>query len=182
LPCDPRQHSIFDFLPKAALAEMENADHFIGALVADLWLSNADMRQAVYSRASAGGWQATFIDHNMCFGGPDWQLYISTARTPSPEQRYRLQSTTENDCLPWLEKIRALPRDLFGALSEDIPAEWLTAADRPELRPLLGRLDREREFLHHRVAEGLAFAKSYHRPAPARCDAFAYPHLCLPSA
>jgi hypothetical protein len=181
LPCDPRQQSIFDFVPKTAVSEMENADHFIGALVADLWLSNTDMRQAVYSRSSAGHWQATFIDNNMCLGGPDWQLHTSPARMPSPEQRYRLQSATESDCLPWLETIRALPGHLFEALGEEIPAEWLTTVDRPKLQLLLRRLDRERGFLHHRVAEGLAFAKNYCRPAPARSNATPDAHLCLPS-
>jgi hypothetical protein len=167
LPCDPRRSSIFDFVPHSIVASIENAEDFVGALVADLWLGNADMRQAVYYRSSAGRWQATFIDHGMCFGGPDWQLYISSARTPSPEQRYHLQSAAESDCLPWLEKIRALPGDLFEALLEEIPAEWLASGDTLELQRLLSRLNREREFLHHRIAQALLCAKNYRRE-PAR--------------
>jgi hypothetical protein len=169
LPCDPRQSSIFDFAPQSIAASVENADDFVGALIADLWLGNADMRQAVYSRSPAGRWQATFIDHGMCFGGPDWHLYISSARTPSPEQRHRLQSATENDCLPWLEKIRTLPGDLFEAV-EEIPAEWLASGETLKLQRLLMRLNREREFLHQRIAPALFFAKNYRRES-ARRDA-----------
>jgi hypothetical protein len=182
LPCDPRQQSIFDFVPKAVVAEMENADHFIGTLVADLWLGNTDMRQAVYSRSPAGRWQATYIDHGMCFGGPDWRLYSSPARMPGPEQRYRLQSANESDCLPWLERICALPSDLFKALLDEIPGEWLAADDAPVLQWLLARLDREREFLRHRIPQGFSYARSYHRrPNPPRADGYTDPHSCLSS-
>ena len=170
MPCDPRRSSLFDFVPRSVVASIENADDFVGVLIADLWLGNADMRQAVYSRSPAGRWQATFIDHGMCLGGPDWQLYISSARIPSPEQRFHLQGTTENDWLPWLEKIRALPGDLFEALLEEIPAEWLAASDVLELQRLLVRLSREREFLSQRIAQALSFAKNYRRE-PSRMDA-----------
>jgi hypothetical protein len=163
LPCDPRQSSIFEFAPPSIAASIENAEEFVGALVADLWLGNADMRQAVYFRSPAGRWQVAFIDHGMCFGGPDWHLYISSARTPSPEQRHYLQSATENDCLRWLEKIRALPGNLFEALSGDLPPEWLASGDMLKLKRLLMRLNRERDFLDQRIAQALLFARNYRR-------------------
>jgi hypothetical protein len=177
LPCDPLQSSIFDFLSQSMVASIENANDFVGVLVADLWLGNADMRQAVYSRSSAGRWQATFIDHGMCFGGPDWHLYISSARTPCPEQRHYLQSVTRDDCVPWLERIRALPGYLFEALPEVLPAQWLASGDALELQRLLMRLNREREFLDHRIAPALLFAKNYRRES-ARRDA---PYVFAPA-
>jgi hypothetical protein len=163
LPCDPRRTSIFDLVPKGIAPLIENADHFIGVLVADLWLGNADMRQVVYHRSPEGRWHATFIDHGLCFAGPDWRLYNSPAMMPSPVQRHYLQSATEDDCQPWLKRICALPEGLFDMLPEHIPAEWLTAADALELERLLARLHREREFLHHRILRGLMYAKHYRR-------------------
>jgi hypothetical protein len=168
LPCDPVRTSIYDFVPTAIAADIENSDDFVGCLLCDLWLGNTDLRQAVYFRSVRSRWQAVFIDNGLCFAGSDWSLYNPTALRVGPEQRHCLQDVSEDDCLPWLEKIRNLPDMFFSDLAEQIPAEWLRADDEVELRKLLLQLRRERDWLQHRVSPALAYAKRSRPPRPLR--------------
>jgi hypothetical protein len=172
LPCDPRYCSIYDFVPKTVASRIENAEDFLGVFVADRWISNIDVRQAVYSRSAEGCWQATFIDHGYCFGGEQWELYNSPAIRPSAEQRYHLQNATEDGWQRWVEKIRALPDGLLDNIVQQLPAEWMTAADTLALRQLLTVLERRRGFLPDLVRQALIYAKTEYRIFRRRTNLF----------
>jgi hypothetical protein len=52
-PRDPRQLTLYDFLPDEQLRQVENLHEFAGMLVFDKWTCNTNRRQTVFSRASA---------------------------------------------------------------------------------------------------------------------------------
>ena len=47
--------AVYDFLPDTMLPDVINREEFLGALVFDKWLSNADSRQAIFYRARITG-------------------------------------------------------------------------------------------------------------------------------
>jgi hypothetical protein len=51
LAVHPDRVAIFDFLPDKLLLKVENRVDFLGTLVFDKWVGNADSRQAVFFRA-----------------------------------------------------------------------------------------------------------------------------------
>ncbi|MFL6353693.1 MAG: HipA family kinase [Bryobacteraceae bacterium] len=53
LAVHPDRVAVFDFLPDKLLNKIENRVDFLGALVFDKWVANADSRQAVFFRARA---------------------------------------------------------------------------------------------------------------------------------
>src|SRR6266545_4488102 len=69
--------AVYDFLPDAMLPDVFNREEFLGALVFDKWLSNADGRQAIFYRARITGcderrngvahWVTQFIDNGLQF-------------------------------------------------------------------------------------------------------------------
>ncbi len=56
LAVHPDRVAIFDFLPDKLLGKVENSTDFLGTLVFDKWIGNADSRQAVFFRARAKTW------------------------------------------------------------------------------------------------------------------------------
>src|SRR5215475_12129138 len=44
-PGDPARTAVYDFLPDALLASVENLSEFLGVLAFDKWIGNADARQ-----------------------------------------------------------------------------------------------------------------------------------------
>lgn len=53
---NPDRVAVFDFLPDKLLGKVENRPDFLGMLVFDKWVGNADSRQAVFFRARAKNW------------------------------------------------------------------------------------------------------------------------------
>ena len=50
-PGDPGKVMVYDFLPDVLLDKVVNAGEFLGALVFDKWMGNADARQSIFFRA-----------------------------------------------------------------------------------------------------------------------------------
>jgi len=50
-PGDPARTAVYDFLPDALLASVENLSEFLVVLAFDKWIGNADARQAIFFRA-----------------------------------------------------------------------------------------------------------------------------------
>ena len=55
-PGDPSRMAVYDFVPDTLLHQVRNLSDFLGALVFDKWVSNADGRQAVFFRARVREW------------------------------------------------------------------------------------------------------------------------------
>ena len=58
-PAIPRAWRFTISFPTRCSQQVTNLAHFLGALVLDKWMANADARQAIYFRARIGEWAAS---------------------------------------------------------------------------------------------------------------------------
>jgi hypothetical protein len=170
---DPDRVAVFDFLPDKLLGKVENRTDFLGMLVFDKWVGNADSRQAVFFRARAKNWTplkgeaparigffAQMIDHGFAFNGPHWGFQDSPLqglyfRTSVYDEVRSLDSFE-----PWLEMVANFPATVIDSAWKEIPREWLEE-DEEELEKLLETLLKRREQvprLIHEARDGRASA------------------------
>jgi hypothetical protein len=137
-PGDPARLAVYDFLPDALLKQVANLDHFLGALVLDKWMSNADARQAIYFRARLAQWApvsvhpprgigflAHMIDQGFVFDGPHWELrdYPLQGLAPRPAVYETVKSW--DDFQPWLDQVIHFPEDVVDQARKQVPPQWL---------------------------------------------------------
>lgn len=152
----PDRVAVFDFLPDKLLEKIENRADFLGILVFDKWVANADSRQAVFFRARAKAWTplkgeeparvgffAQMIDHGFAFNGPHWEFHDAPMQglyfRPSVYEEVRSLESFE----PWLSMAANLPEEVIDAAWKEIPREWLDG-DEGALEALLETLFRRR--------------------------------------
>lgn len=163
----PDRVAIFDFLPDKLLAKVENSADFLGTLVFDKWIGNADSRQAVFFRARAKTWtplkgQVTktgffvqMIDHGFAFNGPNWNFQDSPIqglyfRTSVYDTVQSLESFE-----PWLSMVENFPAETIDAAWREIPSSWYLGEE-DDLERLLEALMKRRTLvpqLIHSVRE-----------------------------
>ena len=141
---DPDRVAVFDFLPDKLLGKVENRADFLGMLVFDKWVGNADSRQAVFFRARAKNWTplkgeaparigffAQMIDHGFAFNGPHWSFQDS----PLQGLYFRTSVYDEVRSLdafePWLEMVTNFPEAVIDSAWKEIPREWLENDEEP---------------------------------------------------
>jgi hypothetical protein len=162
---DPERVAVFDFLPDKLLGKVENRADFLGMLVFDKWVGNADSRQAVFFRARARNWTplkgeaparvgffAQMIDHGFAFNGPHWSFQDSPLqglyfRTSVYDEVRSLDSFE-----PWLEMVANFPSSVIDAAWKEIPREWLEDDEEP-LERLLEALLRRRNQVPKLIGE-----------------------------
>lgn len=153
----PDRVAIFDFLPDKLLHKIENRADFLGVLVFDKWVSNADSRQAVFFRARAKAWTpikgdaparvgffAQMIDHGFAFNGPHWQFQ------DSPLQGLYFRSSVYEDVRsldsfqPWLDMVEGFPSEVIDHAWKQIPRHWVEE-DEDALEAVLETLYKRRK-------------------------------------
>lgn len=161
----PDRVAIFDFLPDKLLGKIENRADFVGILVFDKWVANADSRQAVFFRARAKTWTplrgeeparvgffAQMIDHGFAFNGPHWEFHHSPIQglyfRPSVYGEVRSLESFE----PWLSMACNLPAEVIDSAWKEIPREWLDG-DEEALEKLLEALFRRRRRIGQLIEE-----------------------------
>lgn len=164
----PDRVAVFDFLPDKLLGKVENRTDFLGMLVFDKWVGNADSRQAVFFRARAKSWTplkgeaparigffAQMIDHGFAFNGPHWGFQDS----PLQGLYFRTSVYDEVRSLdafePWLEMVANFPASVIDSAWKEIPREWLEE-DEEELEKLLESLLKRREQVPRLIREARA--------------------------
>ncbi len=148
----PERVAIYDFLPDKLLGKVENLADFLGVLVFDKWVGNADSRQAVFFRARAKKWTplkgetagktgfyAQMIDHGFAFNGSTWTFQDSPVqglyfRTSVYEQVKSLDSFQ-----PWLSMVESFPASVLDQAWRELPRTWMEE-DSDQIEPLLERL------------------------------------------
>jgi hypothetical protein len=156
LAVHPDRVAVFDFLPDKLLSKIENRVDFLGALVFDKWVANADSRQAVFFRARAKTWTplkgdaparvgffAQMIDHGFAFNGPHWEFQDSPIqglyfRTSVYDEVHSLDSFQ-----PWVAMVENFPVEVVDFAWKEIPRDWLQEDEAP-LEDLLERLLKRR--------------------------------------
>jgi len=151
-PGDPGKVMVYDFLPDTLIAKVANVREFLGALVFDKWMGNADARQSIFYRARlrqrpiAGvdpaprtGFVASMVDHGYVFDGPHWNFPDSPLQglyfRPSVYQKVR----GWDDFQPWLDRVVHFPEEIVDAAQKQIPPAWLEE-DGDALQSLLENL------------------------------------------
>jgi len=150
-PGDPERLAVYDFLPDALLEQVQNLSHFLGVLVVDKWMANADGRQSIYFRARLSEWTpvagtrrrvgfvAQMIDQGFVFNGPNWEFADSPlqglALRPSVYRGVR----SLDDFQPWLNQVTHFPEDILDQAMRQIPPHWIEGEE-TELENLLERL------------------------------------------
>lgn len=155
-PGDPARLAVYDFLPDSLLPSVANLDHFLGALVADKWMSNVDARQSVYFRSKINHWTphavpaprktgfvAQMIDHGYAFGGPAWEFTGGPLHGLAPRPAVYQHVRSLDDFEPWLSRVASLPPEVLDQARRSIPARWLKDGA-GELDRLLEQLWRRR--------------------------------------
>jgi hypothetical protein len=155
-PGSPLSVSPRDSIPDSHFRFVVNRADFVGALVCDQWMANADARQAVFipaDRAHVGRLVSLFIDNGHVFTGADWVL-----RTSPLHGLYRQPIVYEevmgwNDFEPWIEAITAIESSTIHSAFESIPCEWRRRSDESALKLLCSQLDRRRSRLAHLIED-----------------------------
>ncbi len=154
-PGDPDTLAVYDFIPDALLSTVANLRHFLGILVFDKWVGNADSRQSIFFRAHLKEWLpqtrerrrlgfvAQMMDHGYIFNGPHWEF------VDSPIQGLYYRPVVYRDVRsldafePWLDQIAHFPDEVFDEAYKQVPREWL-GGDEENLEKLLYRLQQRR--------------------------------------
>jgi hypothetical protein len=151
---------VFDFLPRAILPEVVNRGDFLGAMVFDKWVSNADGRQAVFYRARirtkmpgypSVGWVAEFIDNGLAFQGYEWTFYDSPIQGIYTRPIVYGRRPSLRDFGPWVDALMEIDQDVLDGVFALLPPDWIEGQER-EFREVLSQLHDRRE----RVPELLA--------------------------
>lgn len=151
-PGDPGKIMVYDFLPDTLLDKVVNTAEFLGVLVFDKWMGNADARQSIFYRARLRqialpasesaprtGFVAQMIDHGYVFEGPHWRF------ADSPLQGLYFRPTVYqrvhgwDDFQPWLDRVQYFPEEVVDAAYKQIPPDWL-AGDAEALEVMLEKL------------------------------------------
>jgi hypothetical protein len=142
-PGDPETAVVHDVLPSVCLKNLQNASDFVGALVLDLWLSNNDTRQAIFSRTAGNGrpsrYSAFMIDNGYCFNGPRWELKTSKLAPLYFDTGVYEPCWFEDVVALWLAKLNRIPETAVRELADSVPEEWLEG-DREALDGLIEQL------------------------------------------
>ena len=156
-PGDPARLVVYDFLPDTLLAQVENRADFLGMLVFDQWMGNADSRQAIFFRARLREWLPSFeahplrlgfvaqmVDHGFAFDGPHWRFSDSPLQGLyfRPEVYRGVRGL--DDFQPWLDRIVHFPESVVDRALKQIPPAWV-AGDEDELNQLCEQLLRRRK-------------------------------------
>lgn len=156
-PGDPAHMAVYDFLPDVLLREVFNVTHYLGALVADKWMANADGRQSICFRARVKEWApasaadprrvgfvASMIDQGFVFNGPYWQFPDSPLQGLAPRNVVYERVRSLDDFQPWLNQVVHFPEEVMDEAARSIPPQWLDG-DESALQELLEKLARRRK-------------------------------------
>ncbi|MBY0505891.1 MAG: hypothetical protein K2X03_18385 [Bryobacteraceae bacterium] len=167
---DPNRLGFYDYVPDQLLKEVVNVRDFLGALVIDRWLANADVRQAIFFRAKIKPWApsvevhaakvgfvAMMIDHGYSFGGEHWRFDDAAGYGLYHRPVVYREVTSAASFEPWLGQVMHFPESVLEAARHSIPPQWVAGEDDVLDRLLHTLVQRRRK-----LPELLALSSSYH--------------------
>jgi hypothetical protein len=148
-PGSPLKDVVYDFLPDVILARVVNLEAFVGMLVFDKWVGNADSRQCIFLRSETGctdhatskelQFRLQFIDNGGAFDGQRWRFVDS--REGGLYFRPAVYSSVHGwaDLESGIEEIRSLSEKAITSGFDQLPSEWFDE-DESELHRLMDHL------------------------------------------
>ncbi len=163
-PGSPDVTSVFDLFPTQMAPQLYNRADFLGALVFDKWVSNADSRQAIFFRAipersGQERWVAAMIDNGYAFQGCRWTFGDSAAQGLHARWSVYGPPITLDDFGVWIYVLRQMKWDVEDEIFDTLPREWFEG-DEADLRMLLRRLDLRRPLVRELVSQSVQFMQS----------------------
>jgi hypothetical protein len=146
-PGDPAKVMVYDFIPDLLLDKVVNRNEFLGVLVFDKWIGNADARQSIFFRArieqrstrERQGFVAHMMDHGYVFDGPHWTFTDSPLQGLYFRPSVYIKVRSFHDFEPWLEQVIHFPEEIVDQALKQIPPAWLEG-DEAALEILLTKL------------------------------------------
>jgi hypothetical protein len=165
-PGDPTRAAVYDFVPDTLLHKVRNLSDFLGALVFDKWVSNADGRQAVFFRARVREWLpgsvdthaltmgfvALMIDQGFAFNGPEWNFTNSPVQGLYSRKLVYDAVASLDHFEPWLERVMHFPEAVVDQAYKQVPPEWIPG-ERDEFERLLESLMLRRKRVPDLISE-----------------------------
>src|SRR5229473_3315945 len=165
-PGDPSKVAVYDFVPDTLLHKVRNLSDFLGALVFDKWVSNADGRQAVFFRARVREWLpgsvethaltlgfvALMIDQGFAFNGPEWKFTDSPVQGLYPRKLVYGEVASLAQFEPWLERVMHFPEEVVDQAYKQVPPEWIPG-EQDEFESMLENLMRRRKRVPELISE-----------------------------
>lgn len=151
-PGHPDRMAIYDYVPDVLLTKVANLTDFLGVLVFDKWVGNADARQAIFYRARLResavvvrdhvhlGFVALMVDHGYIFNGPHWGFVDSPLNGLYHRPAVYANVRSYDDFQPWLDRVVDFPEEIVDEALRQIPQQWLDEGELEELESLLERL------------------------------------------
>jgi hypothetical protein len=141
-PGDPGIVPVYDFVPDSLLGQVNNLSDFLGCMVFDKWLGNADGRQSIFLRAPLAEWfpeqrlhpqklgfLTLMIDHGFVFNGPHWE-FVDTPAYGLYLRRLVYEGVTDLGSFePWLTRVENFPDDVLDRAMRTIPPEWIVGEE-----------------------------------------------------
>jgi hypothetical protein len=157
-PGDPARVMVYDFVPDTLLHKVRNLSDFLGALVFDKWVSNADGRQAVFFRARVREWLpgaaeahpltlgfvALMVDQGFAFNGPHWTFVDSPVQGLYARKLVYDGVGSLDQFEPWLDRVQHFPDEIVDRAYKQVPPEWIPG-ERDKLDRMLEQLMRRRK-------------------------------------
>jgi hypothetical protein len=142
-PGHPAKVTVYDFIPDTLLEKVANLREFLGVLVFDKWMGNADARQSIFFRAHvkerprAGaapplrlGFVAHMMDHGYVFDGPHWTFADSPLQGLYFRPLVYQRVNSWDDFQPWLDRVTYFPEQVMDEACKQLPPEWLEGDER----------------------------------------------------
>jgi len=181
-PGMPDTVAVYDFFPAALMTKVSNREHLIGALMFDLWVSNADPRQAIFFRPviaadvptpAAQGWVAQLIDNGSLFAGKAWTFRDSVVQGACLRHAAYGPDVSIHAFAPWVDALMDLRFDVLDEVFAQIPPDWVHG-DEQALKALLVRLYKRRVQIPHMLEQAVQSLRASHNvlsPLPRyRCN------------
>lgn len=123
---------LYETLPTPWISRLVNQDHFIGALMVDLWTNNQDPRQAIFLKQGDSDHLYTFfIDQGYQFSNKSEHPKIAIRRVQFMNRGVYRCSGLETLLLEWEAKLAAITKDSLKQMVLDcnLPAPWYTSLE-----------------------------------------------------
>ena len=159
-PVNPEETAIYDFLPSNLIGKTVNLAEFAKVLVVDMFLGQADSRQAVFVRDRSKrelSFRAYFIDHGFAFGGNKWKIDDFARQALYFDQNVYSMIHMGSLCEQAIESLASVSEDELRNLARGIPSEWLGPTDDENLCSLFTTLQKRRVRMRTLISELLIF-------------------------